>query len=1332
MDGLTKVKKLRFTKVLIFAAFCIFLLMAGCSTTNHAPAATWAYQDITGHYNAYFNAKEKMKGVYLALDKSHKDNYKEVLPLFTYSNPKEAKGSTADLEEIEKRLTLSVQVHKTSNYADDDFVMMGRANYIKGNYDKAFAFFKYTTTEYKNGVDYVKEMKKMGKIAKPTMKKKAPVKPKFEQVLDDKGNLVLNKIDERPSKSLFIHAPARSEALVWLAKTYSAQKKYTEASAVIQLMRHDDKFYTNYDRDVELDEAENFLNQKNYNDAVKPLEKYLTMTKKKSDRVRPIFILAQIYEQKGDYAKASDYYKQVLDNSPSYEMEFYAKIKRAKLGKKSGSSDEIKKLLIAMSKDGKYKDYLDQIYYELGMIVLGENNRAEARKDFHKSVTSSTKNADQKALSYLQLAQMDYEEEYYVSSKFFYDSTLKSMSKTDSAYDGTQARDKTLGKLVKQIDIITSEDSLQRIANMSPAERNRFLQKLLDNKQKEADAKLAEKSKSSNTDFIKQNAPGDAPASDAAANFYFYNVTARANGYSEFTKKWGDRKLEENWRRKDKAPSVAEAPEEVDSAKLKQGKDTTTVTPGSEMEKLMAGLPLTQDKMDKSNAKLIDAYYALGSVYKDDLQSYHKAILAYEELNKRFPKNKLELESFYQLYLLFERAKNSAKADYYKEQILALYPTSTIAQYIKDPNYLAELKKKENSLSFYYESAYNDYSSGLYASAEKKCREVDLQFKENKMRAKFDLLNAMSLAKENRLGDYVESLNKIISKYPGTPEKDQASKWLTDLNHSKLPQVDISKMPKDSTGASTPPAFAAIPNMDTTGRAAFLEKMEAAQKAQAKTDAQNKMLGAMAAAKAAADSAKNAPHVAATADGAKPYKPLTKAQRLDSLIKADKAAKSANAGTVVNQKPASQPVTDQAPAIQPTASTTPAPKTLQTEETAAAPPAPKPTPAPTAAARPAFDTDTLSSVYGVSDNAPHYILLYFLDPSAYSYDIEKRIDAFNSNVFAIDKLVSHSAILDKNNKLITVKRFKNKDLAGVYLTAIKEKLNELMPGVNPDQYFLGSISQINYDLLASSSKINNYMRFYRTNYKDQAVANSSSQAPAIMPAPAPAKSSNTPTAKDTTTKKPATQSQVAAKDTTAKKTATKPQPTVAKDTTAKPVTKPVAKTTPAPAAKDTMAKKTPAIKKPAKDTVASAPAPKPAPVAASRPAFDSDTTSQIYGKSDAAPHYVIIYFLDPAAYSYDINKKVDSYNANSSETSKLSSKSTILDKDNKIIMIKSFPNKDAAEAYIKSLSANLSDVMSGLKSDQYFIGSISSLNYSTLISGKTINNYMHFYRANYR
>ena len=1099
-----------------------------------------------------------MKGVYLTMDKTHKDNYKEVLPLFTYSNPKEATSVTADLEDIEKRLTKSVQVHKVSNWADDDFLMMGKANYIKGNYDKATAFFKYTTTEYKNGVDYVKEMKKMGKVAKPTVKKKPVKKPKFEQKLDEKGNLVLNKIDERPSYSLMIHEPARAEALVWLAKTYSAQKKYAEASAIIQFMRSDDKFYTNLDKQVELDEAENFLNQKNYNDAIKPLEKFLTMTKKKSERLRPIFILAQIYEVKGDYAKSSDYYKQVLSNSPSYEMEFYAKIRRAKLGKKGGNSDEIKKLLTTMSKDGKYKDYLDQIYYELGQIVLGENNRAEARKDFRKSVASSTKNADQKALSYLQLGRMDFEEEYYVSAKFFYDSTVQNLSKTDTAFDAVQARDKTLGKLVKEINTINGEDSLQRIAKMSPSDRSRFLKRLLDAKQKEADEKQAEKDKgkTANTDFIKQTAPGaGGPPPEEASAFYFYNVTSRSNGYSEFIKKWGNRKLEDNWRRKDKGAAQAENTDDIDSTKAKlaaKDKDTTNIVVGSEEEKLMAGLPMTPEKLEKSNGKLIDAYYALGTVYKDDLQSYRKATAAFEELNKRFPKNKLELESFYQLYLIYERTKNGAKADYYKNQILADYPNSTIAKYLKDPNYLAEVKAKENSLSTYYESAYKDYASGMYASAEQKCREVDAQFKENKMRAKFDLLNAMSLSKENRLADYVEALNKVIAKYPGTPEKDQAQTWLSALNHSKLPQVDISKLPKDSIDQAAVDQAPKFIYEDTTGRAAFLAKMEAAKKDQAKNDAQTALLKTLAAAKANADSVKNAPKDTATGKAAKPYKPLSRTERLDSIIRAEKAARNKpNNGTVVTNKPtdttatAAKPANDTKTAAKDTTTkSTTKPKTTAkdstgkkdaktlakdsvakskaavkdslvkkpatakaakdsvakkpvtaktnakdsvakkpadvkkiTKDTVAAPPK------LVVAARPTFDTDTLAAIYGTSDNAPHNVIIYFLDPAAYSYALSAKIDVLNGDLYPTDKFITHASQLDKDNKLIMIKPFKNKEAAQEYLSRLLPRIGEVMGDIKPDQYFIGSISALNYSTLLSGKTINNYMRFYRANYK---------------------------------------------------------------------------------------------------------------------------------------------------------------------------------------------------------------------------------------------------------
>ena len=1279
------------------------------------------YHDITGHYNAYFNAKEKLKGVYVTMDKIHKDNYKDVISLYTYSDPKEATSAAGDLDDIEKRITYSVQVHKVSNWADDDFLIMGKANYIKGNYDKAQSFLKYTTTEYKNGVDYVKERKKEGKVAKPTMKKKPAKKPHFEQVLDDKGNLILKKIDERPSYSIWIHEPARAEALLWLAKTYAAQSKFAEAAAVIQYARSDDKFYKNLDKYLEITDAEVLLKQKNYRDAIVPLEKFLTMTKKKSERVRPLFILAQLYELQGDHSRAGGYYQEVLNNRPNYDMEFYAKINRAKLGSKSGSSGDIKKLLTQMSHDGKYKDFLDQIYYELGQIALGENNRAEARKDFNKSIASSTKNADQRAQSYLQLARMDYEDEAYVTSKFYYDSTMQNMAKNDTAYTGVESRDKTLDKLVKQINIIATEDSLQRVASMSPAERKKFINKLLDKKQQEADAKQAAKDAgkgAANTDFIRppgSTAPGaaTAPGTDDASAFYFYNVTARANGYAEFTKRWGRRKLEENWRRKDKATNT-ETAAETDSAKIKQAAtdSANAAAPGSEEEKMLAGLPMTSEKMDRSNGKLVDAYYALGTVYKDDLQSYRKSINAYEELNRRFPKNKLELESFYQLYLLYQKTKNTAKADYYKEQILANYPNSTIARYIKDPNYLIEEQKKQNALSYYYESAYNDYATGMYASAEQKVLEVDAQFKENKMRAKFDLLNALILSKENRLGDYVQSLNKIIAKYPGTPEKDQATLWLNNLNHSKLPQIDLSKLPKDSLGntigadgvSANAPLFT-----DTTGNAEFLKKVEGLKpKTKTTTDASPK------------PKATTTAHDTTVAANATAYVPLSKSERQDSTMKANKAAQEALLAKTIATRKATQDslaavkTANKAAQDSVIARTIAARKAKQDSIAAVkaktATPAAKDAGSSTKivnnAAQDSMDAKVAARKTIQDSIAAKTLAIKKAAQDSITAKVARKKAAQDS--IAAKTLAAKKAAQDIIDAKIAAKKVVQDSIAGKKNASLKAKQDSLAAKNAPKPITKDTATKktVTTKLSAkdSAAAVVTKAKARLQERRDSMLA-------------AHAKDSVATKAKSNLQTRRDSMLAARAKDSLARKATVKP---VAKE-------QPKAKTTP----KDSVAKKPDAkTKTAAKDTVAKTTS-KPALVA-QRPAFDSDTLTDVYGKSDNAPHNVVIFFLDPAAFRNVTTGKLDAFNSASFDASKLTTRTVAIDKDNNLINIKSFKDKDGAMAYISALKAQMKEVMPALSEDQYFIGAISSLNYSTLVSTKKINNYRRFYRANYK
>ena len=510
-----------------------------------------------------------------------------------------------------------------------------------------------------------------------------------------------------------VHTPARSEALVWLIKTYTRQKKYGEAAAIVTYVRGDDLFYRDFDPDVNLADADLKVSKKDYAGAIEPLVNYVTADKIKNKKrlvLRPYFVLAQCYQVTGNGAKAAEYYKKVLKSNPSTEMEFYAKIKMAKLARgNSENNGEIRALLLKMAKDKRYRDYWDQVYYELALISLSENNKAEARTFLHKSIRSSTTDAEQKASSFLKLAELDYDDEEYVNSKYFYDSTLHFMPKTDARYKPADERDKVLANLVKQLDIINEEDSLQKMASMSREEINQAIEDAIERQKKEAEAKkaAAEAEKQNNT----AAAPGG-PGGGGASSWYFYNPTTRAQGYNDFQQKWGKRDLEEDWRRSNKTTSSGGADSTaiaVDTGTAK--KDTVEKIKGTLADQMYAAIPTTPEKMAKSKDRMIDAYYTAGIIYKDGLEAYAKAQEMFETVNTRFPKHKLMLESLYNLYLIAIKQKQTAAAETYKQRIIADYPESVIAKILKDPNYINEAKNKERALDDYFQNAYNDYSA---------------------------------------------------------------------------------------------------------------------------------------------------------------------------------------------------------------------------------------------------------------------------------------------------------------------------------------------------------------------------------------------------------------------------------------------------------------------------------------------------------------------------------------------------------------------------------------------------------------------------------------------
>src|SRR5207244_2987026 len=124
---------------------------------------------------------------------------------------------------------------------------------------------------------------------------------------------------------------SKDEALLWLAKSYLELTKVSDAENTFDFLRNERHFPKKIKGDFEAAQADFYLQTKNYHKAVEHLEKSVIFARKRDDRSRWSFILAQLYQKEmGDNIKAFDLYTRVIKLNPPYEMAFNAKMARAR------------------------------------------------------------------------------------------------------------------------------------------------------------------------------------------------------------------------------------------------------------------------------------------------------------------------------------------------------------------------------------------------------------------------------------------------------------------------------------------------------------------------------------------------------------------------------------------------------------------------------------------------------------------------------------------------------------------------------------------------------------------------------------------------------------------------------------------------------------------------------------------------------------------------------------------------------------------------------------------------------------------------------------------
>jgi tetratricopeptide (TPR) repeat protein len=734
-----------------FFARCglVVLLLSACSTQKNK-FLNKKWHNTTTRYNVYFNGNESLKEGVAKIESSQKEDYTKLLPVFVFGDENSSKSVYPEMDRAIKKGSKGIQRHSMlikgteyNKWIDDSYLVIGQAHFYKQDYYPAIETFDYVAKAYKEG-------------------------------------------------------QSKYNAMLWLSKTYLQMKKPDKASKWLDKMTNDKDFPEELKPEYHKVYADYYIRQTNYKLAIPELKSAISLTKKKKKRTRMMFILAQLYQMEGNAKTSSNYYELVLKQHPPYEMAFYAKINRALAYDASSgmNSQQIKKQLLQMAKDAKNKEYLDQIYFALGEIEQKEAHEQLAIDYYLLSTEKSISNNNQKGRSFLKLADIYFDKRNYELAEAYYDSTVNFLDQKHSDFDLVMNKKNSLTRLVTDIRIIEKEDSLQRLTQLSQKEIEKLIENLI---QKEVDRENEEKAKAEaqqQSGFAggTQNNAFNNPAS--GGGWYFINPQALSFGFSEFKKIWGDRKLEDNWRRKNK--SVVSFDDNITGENIAAGQ-----SPKDTMLK-------SDDDIRKSHQKKINAYYDLGIVYKEQLKDNKEAIEAFENIPQQYDTSALMPSTCYHLYRLFLEEKNQPKADYYKNLILNRFPDTEYAKIIRNPNYFKELEADKKKVAVYYEETYKMYKEDFHSTVISRCAGSDSIFPGNAYKAKFALLKTLSVGKTQGRDAFETGLKNIVSDYSGTEEAKKANELLALLSGNKPQEQKPAEQQKYTFSAKSKHSFVAI------------------------------------------------------------------------------------------------------------------------------------------------------------------------------------------------------------------------------------------------------------------------------------------------------------------------------------------------------------------------------------------------------------------------------------------------------------------------------------------------------------------------------------------
>lgn len=765
----------------------VLLVLTSCSTKNNTARNRW-WHSFNARYNTYYNGSQAFIEGNIEKENGNKDNCTELIPLYPVSNKQSRELGKGNYDRAIEKAEKAIKLHSIKKRPEWNkgrrktqkdiewlnrreynpflwhaWLLLGKSQFQQGQFEEAAATFSYMARLYQT----------------------------------------------QPAINGIAHA--------WQAKSYTELDWLYDAEDIINKQLRDSIHYR-AQKDWDYTLANYNIRAGRYEEALPYLRKVVKHEKRRKQRAREWFLMGQIQAMLGQKAEAYQSFKHVTRLNPPYELEFNARIAQTEVMPATDAKGKINKLK-RMARSDNNKDFLDQVYYAIGNVYLTQRDTLHAIEAYEEGCKKATRSGIEKGVLLLTLGNVYWDKEKYADAQRCYGEAIGLLDKDRKDYKQLDERSKVLDELAPHTSAVELQDSLQRLARMSEDQRNKIIDKIIEDlikkeKEEEQAREEAEAEKIQQQEEAKNGNRNTRPTPAApqpigggkSGQWYFYNPQAVSQGKQSFQRQWGRRENQDHWQRLNKTVvdfnqenteqpdslENQESQDQVENVENTENMESPTATVPSDSiagaeapadssafdphkrEYYLAQIPFTEEQIAESNNLIKDGLFHSGIIFKDKLDNLRLSEKALGRLTTQYADYEHNDEAWYHLFLLYSRQGRTAEANRCLAMLQSDFPESDWTTLLSDP-YFAENQRFgvhiEDSI---YAATYEAFKADRHEEVEANGEISEKRFPLGLHRPKFLFIEGLSLLNKGQSDACIDRLKQVVEKYPESEVSEMA------------------------------------------------------------------------------------------------------------------------------------------------------------------------------------------------------------------------------------------------------------------------------------------------------------------------------------------------------------------------------------------------------------------------------------------------------------------------------------------------------------------------------------------------------------------------------